>query len=161
MSQTLEQRALRADGKRRCPGCKVALPEQMFFSTRAGNCRPCSAAYQKEYRSREHVAEARKHQRRRQKYGISAEQFEALLAAQNGCCAICRGTEPAGKGDWHVDHDHACCAGVKSCGSCIRGLLCSRCNTALGSFRDSPDLLLAAAAYLIQTRDVLGEIAKE
>lgn len=47
-----------------------------------------------------------------------------------------------------VDHDHACCAGGTSCGECVRGLLCFRCNNALGYALDSSDILKGAARYL-------------
>lgn len=53
-------------------------------------------------------------------------------------CAICR--EKPGDLPLHVDHDHATGA--------IRGLLCVRCNNALGLFKESHDLFAAAADYL-------------
>jgi len=60
---------------------------------------------------------------------------DALLDAQNGKCAIC--TTPVARGN--VDHDHSCCAGYRSCGRCVRGVLCGGCNRGLGNFRDSKD----------------------
>lgn len=75
------------------------------------------------------------------KYGITTVEFNALLTAQGGCCAICKGTTPGGQGEWHVDHDHA--------SGKVRGLLCAPCNLSLGGFKDSPDLLRAALAYLL------------
>jgi hypothetical protein len=80
------------------------------------------------------------------KFGITPQQYDAMLAAQGGTCAICPGSG-TGKA-LAVDHDHACCPGRKSCGKCVRGLLCENCNNGLGRFRDSPELLAAAVAYL-------------
>jgi hypothetical protein len=82
-------------------------------------------------------------------YGLTPTQFAEILKAQGSCCAICHGPEPGGRsGRWHVDHNHRCCPGVKSCGKCLRGLLCNSCNHGLGSFRDDPDALERAARYL-------------
>jgi hypothetical protein len=76
------------------------------------------------------------------KYKITLADYDRLLAEQNGRCAICRTTDTGRKSDkyFHVDHDHA--TGV------VRGLLCIRCNPGVGYFRDSPDLLRAAAEYV-------------
>jgi hypothetical protein len=63
-----------------------------------------------------------------------------MLAAQGGCCAICRAEAPGGQGAWHVDHDHRSGA--------IRGLLCHACNLAIGLFMDDEQVLTAAVAYL-------------
>jgi Recombination endonuclease VII len=41
----------------------------------------------------------------------------------------------------HIDHDHACCSGSTSCGKCVRGILCFRCNTVLGFYESEPHLL--------------------
>lgn len=79
------------------------------------------------------------------KYGLTEEAFRARLASQGGTCAMCH--EPF-KGDQriYVDHDHACCPDEgRSCGKCVRGLLCLRCNAALGHIERMRDL---AEAYL-------------
>lgn len=80
-------------------------------------------------------------------YGLTETAFVALLAAQNGGCAIC-GTE-IGMMTCHVDHDHACCEHHRNtCGNCVRGLLCPGCNFGIAAFRDSTDRLRAAIHYL-------------
>ena len=82
------------------------------------------------------------------RYGITVAVRNRLLVEQNGGCAICGTSEPGGMGGWHTDHDHSCCGGDKSCGKCVRGLLCQRCNVGLGLFRDDRTLLRTAAVYL-------------
>ena len=82
------------------------------------------------------------------RYGITADQFEEMLEAQGGRCAICRAPTPGGRGTWHIDHDHSCCASRKCCGKCVRGLLCSGCNQGLGNFKDDPARLESAVRYL-------------
>lgn len=78
-------------------------------------------------------------------FGITLAEYEALAAAQSGACAIC-GDNPD---VLHVDHDHACCPEKgKSCGTCVRQLLCAWCNRGIGMFKDAPERLRAAAAYL-------------
>ncbi|SRR6266481_5757114 len=74
-------------------------------------------------------------------YKLTMVQFEKLKASQNYAC-------PCGRffGEkWipQVDHNHACCAGVRSCGECVRGILCSRCNTVLGLLEEDYKLLPA------------------
>ena len=65
-------------------------------------------------------------------YGLTEEQFDRLLDTQQYSCGMSH--EPFRDGQLiHVDHDHACChAKNRSCGKCIRGLLCHTCNIALG-----------------------------
>lgn len=91
------------------------------------------------------------------RHRLPQADYDAWLARQGGGCAICGTTDPGGAaGDrFHVDHDHDCCPGRSSCPSCRRGLLCAKCNVGLGSFRDDPDRLLAAAAYLLTRKNVL------
>jgi hypothetical protein len=47
-----------------------------------------------------------------------------------------------------VDHDHDCCPGLTSCGQCVRGLICTLCNSALGMARNDPAILTAMITYL-------------
>lgn len=81
-------------------------------------------------------------QQLRRKYGISIADYEAMLEAQGGGCAICSGTSAGRKGHnrMHVDHDH-------DTGQ-VRGLLCHHCNTALGLVKDNADTLRRMADYL-------------
>lgn len=81
------------------------------------------------------------------KYGLSIDSYMEIFNAQNGVCKICKNPELNGK-RLSVDHDHACCSGVKSCGQCIRGLLCSRCNKTLGMVEDNVEYLQSMIDYL-------------
>ena len=89
--------------------------------------------------------EAQRHYGLKRYYGITGEQYGAMLAAQGGVCAICANPEvrldrhgmPVAL---HVDHDHKTGA--------VRALLCYKCNSALGSMNDDPALFRKAADYL-------------
>lgn len=74
----------------------------------------------------------------RREYGITLEQYLAMLAAQGGTCAICE-TAPTEKKHLHVDHCHE--------SGRVRALLCGACNTQLGSYEK---LRHKAVAYLAQ-----------
>jgi hypothetical protein len=108
--------------------------------------RASSVAYQR--RNKSAASEAA----RRYKYGLSSAEIAELIAEQQGGCALCR--TPLSD-SFHVDHDHACCPGSKTCGKCVRGVLCRRCNIGLGQFNDDADLLATAAAYTLSLRDVI------
>jgi hypothetical protein len=80
-------------------------------------------------------------------FNWTVEGFDNLLREQGGGCAVCGTTTFYGRG-WHIDHDHRCCPGKKSCGKCIRGILCQKCNAALGLVDDNSAVLIKAAVYL-------------
>jgi len=82
-------------------------------------------------------------------YSITSAQYKTKHTEQGGVCVICKHPNQNGK-RLSVDHDHRCCPGKQSCGECVRGLLCSTCNIALGLFKDSPELLFAALAYILK-----------
>lgn len=63
-------------------------------------------------------------------------------------CGICANPIFEGYGGFAIDHDHNCCKGVKTCGKCIRGILCGGCNKGLGGFRDNIISLQNAIIYL-------------
>lgn len=89
----------------------------------------------------------------RDKYNISRDEYKRLWRKQDGMCACCGKPERSDRFNrLAVDHDHACCPGDTSCGTCVRGLLCSQCNNMLGCARDSAAHLRAGAAYLERTR---------
>lgn len=69
---------------------------------------------------------------------VPLQKFEDMNSAQHGRCAIC-GRRP-GQRRLSIDHCHRTGA--------IRGLLCGACNTGLGCFRDNPNTLLKALAYV-------------
>jgi len=77
------------------------------------------------------------------KYNMTVEEYDALLEKQNGVCAICQEACTTGR-RLAVDHCHET--------GKIRGLLCTKCNNGLGSFRDSVKLLYRASDYLEETR---------
>lgn len=84
----------------------------------------------------------------RKNYNINSADYDNLLSKQGGVCAICH-RYPDQCGVLHVDHDHACCPGKKdSCGGCVRGLLCSDCNGAIGMLQESPIIFANALQYL-------------
>jgi hypothetical protein len=90
---------------------------------------------------------AARYQRIKNTFSLSREEYDAIYESQDGKCKLCTNEFHNNK-DLHIDHDHSCCPGRKSCGKCVRGLLCSNCNTGIGLFKDNRELLLKAASYL-------------
>jgi hypothetical protein len=88
------------------------------------------------------------------KHGITKDRYDALLTDQDGLCAVCKKPSPVSTVPFHIDHDHAHCPGQKSCGDCVRGLLCQNCNHGLGNFGDSIETLKSAILYLEKTKKV-------
>ena len=85
------------------------------------------------------------------KYGLTRDTYYALWLGQSGKCAVCR-RKPSGKGHCsrlHIDHDHAT--------DKVRGLLCSKCNIAIGQADDSPDRLRALADYLVRSNEFVKD----
>ena len=73
-----------------------------------------------------------------------------MLSEQDGKCAICKLPESrADLKNLSIDHDHSCCpVKSRSCGKCVRALVCSSCNKTLGLTKDNPATLRAMADYL-------------
>jgi len=97
------------------------------------------AARDRAYRAsgRKRIADRKSYLKR--EYGLTVAEYDAMLAAQGGACAVCLRPPTPGI-SLHVDHDHET--------GRVRGLLCFRCNNALGDLDDDPGLLRAAARYL-------------
>ena len=102
-------------------------------------CTTCHSARKKALRTKNHSS------RMQTMYNLSDGEYDALYEAQGGMCYTC--------GEWtgnrglskklSVDHDHSCCPAPPICGKCIRGLICSPCNSLLGQLGDSSGHLLA------------------
>jgi hypothetical protein len=73
-------------------------------------------------------------------YGITLDEYNAILKKQDGKCAICGIDKPMGVGCFHVDHDHTT--------NTVRGILCQKCNMAIGLFFDDPNIIKKAYEYL-------------
>lgn len=165
---------------KRCKKCGRELPLDHFHRAtgardgRRGECIACFKAYQQaryplvreqaiartkawQQANRERHLETQRARRTRpevkarerdahlrRKFGITSETYDAMLAGQGGRCAIC-GRKPTPGISLHVDHEHR----TKR----VRGLLCFKCNNALGDFKDDQALLLTAVDYLTPPPD--------
>lgn len=135
-----------------CPECGSEKPIDDFGldrykpDGRRGYCKPCEVVRGRAYavRNPERVRRNARASRLRTKYGLTPEDFDALLAAQGHRCAICSADEAAVSGRWVVDHCHKT--------GRVRGILCNRCNRGIGRLGDDPFRIRVAAAYLAQHR---------
>ena len=80
-------------------------------------------------------------------YGITPEQYHAILAKQGGGCGFC--SRPPRARRLAIDHDHSCCPGKTSCGACARGLLCWSCNKFAEHINDSIEVVNRMATYFL------------
>lgn len=127
-------------GEKKCARCKRYKPLDDYTWVNAkrgyhGYCNECRKAHLRQYS--ETVG-------RFKKVGVSKALYDRLMIEQNGVCRICAQpmTEPC------VDHCH-------STGR-VRGLLCRKCNAALGLFGDDTARLERAIAYLMETQQSNG-----
>ena len=141
---------------KKCPRCEQTKPltEYHVRKSRGGQpasrCKSCSRDAHREWRRKQPDYDKRRYQvvkvetRERhlvRKYGVGLADYNAMLAAQGGKCAICYATEASQRyGVLHVDHCHKTGA--------VRGLLCRGCNHMLGVVNDEPAALARAIAYL-------------
>lgn len=154
-----EQAELKAQGLRRCPRCGEIksidedFPKRTTSASPAPYCKPCQAEWGREYRkaNKERLNGAWRDQRARRiekdpekvarqewtwylkyQFNITPDDYESMFLSQEGVCGIC--SKPPGLKRLAVDHDHTCCPGKRSCGTCVRGLLCGSCNAKLGFY---------------------------
>jgi hypothetical protein len=90
--------------------------------------------------------------KRSNKYGLSPETIEKMLSAG------CQFPSEDHSGLLHIDHDHACCPGVRSCGKCVRGVMCAAHNTLVGQFEKIAPHLVWVVGYLSNPK--IGEDTK-
>lgn len=150
--------------EKQCSRCKQVKPATQFGRHRLtsdglnSQCKECSTAQSMEWAkanpearkgasdkhyeaNRAITIQRAKTSRLKTKYGLTPDQVEFLRQSQAERCAVCLTTEPGGKGDFHVDHEHS---GLGR----VRGLLCMACNLGLGALHDNPDVVDRAANYV-------------
>lgn len=94
----------------------------------------------------------RNHYNRARQYRFATlDRMEQVVRDLGSECAICKRELTLATANF--DHDHGCCPGATmstfpTCGRCLRGILCSGCNSALGAFQDDPRILMRAIRYL-------------
>lgn len=141
---------------KQCTKCYEPKPLDQYSISRQGvrgpvyrtECKPCQATRARQWYD-ENQDRAKENRRRHQLeslYGLSIAQYEELLLAQGGVCAVCGLDEPNSHGRTGkkfrlaVDHCHET--------GRVRGLLCQKCNRAIGLLNDNTDLLRKAIGYL-------------
>jgi hypothetical protein len=156
------------DGYKYCSGCKKTKVVDEFGKQSkrkdglAFRCKSCMRKYLRtryknpqirakllantaKWRDENPDAEANKHLKR--KYGITIDDYNRMFAEQGGVCAICKSAEKTRRrkktnDDERLAVDHCHETGV------VRGLLCFKCNTAMGSLGDSQDQVMRVIHYL-------------
>lgn len=114
------------------------------------NCKACASASAMQWfaDNPERAAASRRKHSLDKNYGLTIQQYNELLRSQNGVCAICGKDEPSEHGrtgkQFRLSVDHCHETGV------IRGLLCQKCNRAIGLMNDDPALLRKAISYLLR-----------
>ena len=114
-------------GQRCCRNCKKSLPVTSFSPRYKFECKACRAKRDRQ-----------RHFNR--KYGLTTEDWAALLKKQKGRCALCRKPRFNRYGSLCVDHCHDTRR--------VRGLLCAPCNLALGVLGDTPKKLQRVLNYV-------------
>ena len=153
----------------RCSVCQHVKSLDTFYQRRdrgrqewqheckaCGKSRTSSPEYRAQQRERYRKDPQRlKDQVLRSTHGLTQGQLNWLRDNHGDRCAICDNPETAihqsgTLRDLAIDHDHKA--------STVRGMLCSRCNTGIGLFRDNPELLRQAIEYL-ETADLTEALA--
>lgn len=144
----------------RAKGYYAADPEPKRAAMREYNQQNAERLNETKRAARKADPERHRAQDLKKNFKITLADYYAKLEAQCGVCAIC-GCLPDDKRNYPrnnlaVDHDHQCCdVNGKSCGECIRSLLCMGCN--MGNFNDDPILMLKATAYVLRWRYLHGK----
>jgi len=132
---------------KKCTHCGIKQPLSEFFKN-CWYCKTCRKEmdHNNYISKREIILEKEWAGQIRRRYKMTRADYDKLLIQQDGVCAICRKPEQPNR-RLCIDHDHFCCPTEETCGKCIRGLLCLRCNRASGLMNDNPLTLLNSVIY--------------
>ncbi|MFH7335351.1 endonuclease VII domain-containing protein [Streptomyces sp. KHY 26] len=115
-------------GHKRCPQCREVKPHSEW--ERNASSSDGWASYRRPCRAGRNRAGYPK-----RAYGLTETERDLRIASRGGVCCVCLAAPPA-----HVDHSHET--------GRVRGVLCFSCNAALGQFKDQPEVIRRAAAYV-------------
>jgi len=141
-----------------CSLCKLSKPLDSFYKEsrvkdgRARRCKECHGKVTEKYRKKNpelyrkaslkhwnKLDDKKKHSNWLKRYGLNSESYIKMFEQQFGCCKICKKECSSGM-NLSVDHCHKT--------GKIRGLLCKKCNSALGMFEDNIQYFEEAIIYL-------------
>lgn len=129
-----------------CKKCLIEQPVTNFTKNKQNSdnlqtsCKSCLSQYKKKNRSTPEQKEKNRLYGIKVKYNLSPEEYYELISSGCNSCGSTSGLA--------VDHDHSCCPGKTTCGKCIRGVLCRRCNTAEGMFKNDPKMIYNLIKYM-------------
>lgn len=129
-----------------CSKCLAVKDSESFYKSNKSWCKSCSNKASAEWRASnpEKKSAISKTYHIKSKYNLTNEEYCAMIEAG---CEVCGSNEGL-----CIDHDHACCPGQKTCGKCIRGILCNDCNIAEGRLKSDKELVKALLRYLEKER---------
>lgn len=140
---------------KKCSRCKIEKDISEFYRNKTEKdgyhhyCKICNLARVNQYYLENPEKAKYTRDKLYRRHGINKEIFQELLSKQDSKCAICKNElNLSNFKQINIDHSHKCCNKTYSCGKCIRGLLCSKCNKAIGLFNDSIDMLDSAIKYI-------------
>lgn len=123
-----------------CPHCKFIKQDTEFYRQPKNSNRLSTYCKVCQRKLKSQSPQQHRQNNYRTNYNISIDDYDKMLAEQNGCCAICTSNISGKRKFFAVDHDHTT--------NIVRGLLCDKCNLGIGQFNDSPEQLDMAARYL-------------
>lgn len=133
--------------------CKDCQEELTIFNTfwqngsRRGICKECQSKRMKKWNdaNKERKKILNRNYKLKNDFNLTTEQFDELLQKQGGVCAVCKNPNNVEGRELSVDHCH-------STGT-IRGLLCQKCNVALGLLNEDESIIFNLLEYLQEYRD--------
>lgn len=123
--------------RRPCRKCGRNRADRFFTGPRGHTCSTCR---------KRRTSLASRAVRLQETYGVSEQEYQAIVDFQGGVCAICKGKRSY---NYDLDHDHALEKIVGTRAS-VRGALCKTCNRRLlKACHDDIEILIAAIQYLL------------